>query len=458
LDTIRPIDEAHRQLAVSLREQGVEYALAGYIDVNGRSKSKAVPVAHLPELLAGHERYTPRGLGGLGAMNAAEDECVALPDPSSLVVLPWDRRVAWMSADLLFGGREPFALCPRSVLKRQLEVAAADGFDFLIGVECEVYMVRADAVGPVGYLQPIMPSGSLKPTPAYDIEVSLDSLGVLDQMVSTLNEAGFEVFSFDAEGGDGQYEFDFHHRSALDMADKLTFFRLAAKQIAKQHGLVATFMPKPYTEAWGSGAHYNMSLADFESGANLFRDSDDARGRGWSKTAYGFVAGILRHAAALSAICAPTVNSYKRLTERLPDGTNSWAPVWATYGDNNRSCLLRLPRNRPCVEDRGVDSAANPYLTSAFLLAAGLEGVREQLDPGEPVEDLTYDWSPTATTRSRLPRTLLEAIDAFEADPLVESVFPAQFIREYVAMKRAEWNEFHGQVTEWERTKYFDMF
>jgi glutamine synthetase len=458
LDTIRPIDEAHERLAVSLSEQGVEYAVAGYVDVNGRAKSKVVPIACLSELLAGHERYTPRGLGGLGAMNAAEDECVALPDPASLVVLPWDRRVAWMSADLYFGGREPFALCPRSILKRQLEVAADAGFDFLVGIECEVYMVRADAVGPVGYLQPIMPSGSLKPTPAYDIEVSLDSLGLLDEMVCALNQAGFDVFSFDAEGGDGQYEFDFHHRSALDMADKLTFFRVAAKQIAKQHGLVTTFMPKPYTEAWGSGAHYNMSLSDFESGANLFRDPEDARGRGWSKTAYGFVAGILRHAAALSAICAPTVNSYKRLTERLPDGTNSWAPVWATYGDNNRSCLLRLPRNRPCLEDRGVDSAANPYLTAAFLLAAGLEGVREGLDPGDPVEGLTYDWSRQHATGVRLPRTLLEALDAFETDPLVEAVFPRQFIDEYIGMKRGEWDEFHGHVTEWERAKYFDMF
>jgi glutamine synthetase len=458
VDTIRPIEDAHHRLAESLVEQGVQYAFAGYIDVNGRSKSKAVPISHLPELLAGHERYTPRGLGGLGAMNAAEDECVAVPDPATLVVLPWDRRVAWMSADLWFGGREPFALCPRSILKRQVAAAADAGYDFLVGVECELYMVRDDSVGGAGHLEPLARSGSLKPTPAYDIEVSLDALGLLDDMVAALNETGFDVFSFDAEGGDGQYEFDFQHRSALDMADKVTLFRLAAKQIAKQHGLAATFMPKPYAEAWGSGAHYNMSLAGIEDGANLFRDPDDARGRGWSKTAYGFVAGILRHAAALSAICAPTVNSYKRLTERLADGTNSWAPVWATYGDNNRSCLLRLPRNRPCVENRGVDSAANPYLTAAFLVAAGLEGVREQLDPGDPVEDLTYDWSPRATASVRLPRTLLEAIDAFEADPLVASVFPEQFVSEYVAMKRAEWDEFHGQVTEWERTKYFDMF
>src|SRR5579862_7403232 len=139
VDTIRPIDPAHVRLADTLIGQGVQYAFAGYIDVNGRAKSKAVPIAHLPELLAGHERYTPRGLGGLGAMNAAEDECIAVPDAESLVVLPWDRRVAWMSADLWFGGREPFALCPRSILKRQIDAATQAGYEFLVGVECEVY-------------------------------------------------------------------------------------------------------------------------------------------------------------------------------------------------------------------------------------------------------------------------------------------------------------------------------
>jgi len=461
MDTLRPVDEEHRRLAQTLADQGVEYAFGSYIDVNGRAKSKAVPIAHLPDLLAGHERYTPRGLGGLGEMNAAEDECVAMPDPSTLVVLPWDRRIAWMAADLLFGGREPFALCPRSILKRQVERARAAGYRFLCGVECEIYAGREQpGDGPVGYLTPISPSGALKPTPAYDVEVTLDALGFLDPMVRYLNETGFDVFSFDAEGGEGQYEFDFMHRPALEMADRITLFRLTAKQVAKEHGLFVTFMPKPYAEAWGGGAHYNMSLVDEATGANLFRDSDDERGRGWSKTAYGFIAGVLRHAPALSAVGAPTVNSYKRLTARLADGTNYWAPIWAAYGDNNRSCLLRLPRNRPCIEDRGVDSAANPYLCSALLLAAGLEGVAEQLDPGEPIEDLTYDWTATTGPHGavRLPRNLLEAIDAFEADPLTADVFPAQFVTEFTAMKRAEWDDYHSQVTDWERTKYLTMF
>ena len=253
-----------------------------------------------------------------------------------------------------------------------------------------------------GYLEPLAISGKLRPTPAYDVESTLDSMSFLDPMVKAMTETGFGVFSFDHEGGDGQVEFDFDYAPALVMADRLTLFRLMAKQIAKQSGLLATFMPKPYTSSWGSGAHFNMSLADPETGKNLFQDDGDPRGKGWSKTAYGFVAGILRHAPALAAICNPTVNSYKRLQPRLTDGTISWAPVFPTYGDNNRSCMLRLPRNRPAVENRAVDSAANPYLAAAFLLAAGLEGVAEGLDPGEPVEDITYDWTKATEKLARL--------------------------------------------------------
>jgi glutamine synthetase len=463
VDTVLSTSTEHLELSERLAAEGVEYVFGGWIDVNGRTKSKCVPVQHLAPLIAGHERYTPRGMGDLGTMTPNEDECVAMPDPATLRILPWDRRFAWMAADLSFGGHEPFALCTRSVLKRQVERAAAAGYGMCLGCETEIYAVRETSIGdPTGYLTPGPRTGKLRPTQAYDVEATLDAMAFLDPMVKAMNETGFGVFSFDAEGGDGQYEFDFDYAPALEMADRLTLFRLMAKQIAKDAGLFVTFMPKPYTGAWGSGAHFNMSLVDLD-GNNVFRDPDDARGRGWSKQAYGFVAGILRHAPALAAICTPTVNSYKRLAPRLPDGTVSWAPTWAAYGDNNRSCMLRLPRNRPAVENRGVDSAANPYLTSAFLLAAGLEGVEQGLDPGDPVDDLTYDWGEARPAggdiaATRLPRTLLEAIEAFAADPLTRTVFSDQFVDAYVSMKRGEWDEYHAQVTDWERTKYLEMF
>lgn len=467
MKTIFEVDRRHEELARELAEQGVEYVFASFIDIVGRAKSKCVPIGHLAELLAGHERYTPRGLGNLGQMTPDEDECVAVPDVSTLTVLPWDRRFAHMTADLYYSGREPFAHCTRSVLKRQVRLAREAGYVMQLGVETEIYVVSTDdgamRLGPDGYLVPPAPSGGLRPTAGYDVDSTLDAMSFLDPMVKAMNECGFGVFSFDHEGGDGQVEFDFDYAPAVLMADRITLFRLMAKQVAKQVGLAVTLMPKPYTAAWGSGAHCNMSLVDAESGENLFRDADDARGRGWSKAAYAFVAGILRHAPALAAICTPTVNSYKRLAPRLADGTVSWAPVWAAYGDNNRSCMLRLPKNRPCVENRAVDSAANPYLAAAFLLAAGLEGVTEKLDPGDPVEDLTYDWAKSGPSggdiqATRLPRTLLEAIEAFDVDPLTRAVFPEQFVSAYVAMKAAEWDAYHSQVTDWERATYLTMF
>ena len=458
MDTIRPLDPAHGDLAERLAADGVDYVLGGWIDVMGRSKSKVVPVSHLPNLLAGSERYTPRGMGDLGRMTPNEDECVALPDLSTLRVCPWDRRVAWMAADLLFGGHEPFALCCRSVLKRQVAAAAAAGIAFNLGVETELFVFTPESLErDDGYLEPMTRSGKLRPTQAYDAESVMDALPFLDPMARYMAETGFGLFSFDSEGGDAQYEFDFDYAPVLEMADRITFFRLMVKQVAKQAGLVATFMPKPYTDAWGSGHHFNMSMEDVETGTNLFRDADDARGKGWSKTAYAFVAGILRHAAAIAAVATPTVNSYKRLAPRLSDGTVSWAPIYAAYGDNNRSCLLRLPRNRPAVENRGVDSAANTYLASALMLAAGLEGVRLGLDPGDPVDDLTYDWVNRPDT-VRLPRHLLEAVDAFRADPLVHEVFPAPMVAAYAEMKQGEWDDYHRQVGAWERAKYLLAF
>jgi glutamine synthetase len=361
-----------------------------------------------------------------------------------------------MAADLLFAGTDPFALCPRSILKHQLAEAAAEGFRFNLGVETELFVFRS--VDSDGYLEPIAASGKLRPTQAYDAEAAMDALPFLDPMAKYMAETGFGLFSFDSEGGDAQYEFDFTYADALEMADRLAFFRLMVKQVAKQAGLVATFMPKPYTGAWGSGHHFNMSLEDIDSGRNLFRDPDDAKGRGWSKTAYAFVAGIIKHARAIAAVATPTVNSYKRLTPRLTDGSVSWAPIYAAYGDNNRSCMLRLPRNRPAIENRGVDSAANTYLTAAIMLAAGMEGIALGLDPGDPIEELTYDWRMAPAEAIRLPRTLLEAIDAFGEDPLVHEVFPERFVSAYADMKLGEWDDYHSQVSEWERSKYLLAF
>jgi glutamine synthetase len=446
VDTINSIDSSHEELGKKLAAQGVEYAMAAWIDVVGRPKSKIVPIDHLANMLAGSERYTPRGMGGIGHMDPVEEEVVAVPDIDSMKILPWDRRFVWFTADMMFGGVRPFALCPRSALKKQVAAAADMGYVPQLGIEPEFYAFKPESLEG-DRLIPISRSGEVKPSPAYDVESALDAMPFLNRMTRYMDELGFGLFSFDAEGGEGQYEFDFAHAPIVETADRLTLFRLMARQAAKEEGLLVTFMPKPYANLWGSGAHFNMSLEHIDTGKNAFRASD--KRNDWTEETYFFVGGILKHAAALTALANPTTNSYRRLVPRLADGEISWAPTAISYGFNNRSCMLRLPHNRPAIENRAVDSAANTYHAAAFMLAAGLEGIRDRIHPGDPMESLSYDASVNS-----LPRTLLEAIEAFQKDPLTQEVFEPAFIRDYSEMKAHEWEIDHLDVTDRERAKY----
>ena len=448
MDTVTHIADEHRALARDLAGQGVKYAVASWIDVLGRPKSKMVPIDHLPNLLAGSERYTPRGMGGIGVMDPVEDEVAGIPDIASLKVLPWDRRIAWMVADMSWGGREPYALCGRSILKKQVKAAAELGYVAQLGVEPEFYVFKPESLHTGStQLVPMALSGEIKPTPAYDVETTPDSMPFLDRMSTYMDELGFGLYSFDAEGGEGQYEFDFGHAPVVESADRMTLFRLMVRQAAKECGLLATFMPKPFADLWGSGAHFNMSLADAQTGDNIFRDATDSTQ--WTKETYHFIGGVLAHAPALTALANPTTNSYRRLVPRLADGQISWAPTKISYGYNNRSCMLRLPANRPAIENRAVDSAANTYLTAAYMLAAGLDGIRRGIEPGDARDDLSY-----MADVDSLPRSLRESVDAFVADPLTAEVFHPAFIREYAEMKYGEWETANLEVTDRERSAY----
>jgi glutamine synthetase len=224
MQTVFEVDERHVELARNLEAKGVHYVFASFIDIAGRAKSKCVPVEHLPDLMAGHERYTPRGLGNLGQMTPTEDECVAVPDPETLCIMPWDRRFAHMTADLYFGGTEPFAHCTRSILKRQIDAAAKAGYVLQLGIETELYVVQPFVDARQGrtdeVLAPHKPSGRLRPTAAYDVEATLDVMDFLHPMVQAMKECGFGAFSFDHEGGDGQVEFDFDYAPSLVTADR----------------------------------------------------------------------------------------------------------------------------------------------------------------------------------------------------------------------------------------------
>jgi glutamine synthetase len=317
--------------------------------------------------------------------------------------------------------------------------AAALGYRVNVGMECEVHLLRQDGDGG---LAPFAAASDQRPTPLYDVRSAVDCLPIVQPMVDAMRELGWGFEAFDQECGRGQVEFDFGYTDALGMADRLTLFRYLLGEYARRAGAVACFMPKPFTDGWGSGAHVNLSLADVGSGENLFDDRGDRRGLGFSRLAYSAVAGLLAHAGALTAVSAPTVNSYKRLVRQgaLPDIT--WAPTKVAYGDNDRSCMLRLPRSRRCIENRVPDISCNPYLALAMHSAAVLDGVERGLDPGE------------TGVGGLLPRTLLEAAEALAADPLGVEVLGPELHRDLVAAQVREWEEHHSVVTAWELDRY----
>jgi glutamine synthetase len=437
-----------------LESQGVRYALASYVDLHGICKAKAVPLSHLGQMLRGSELFTGAALDGI-PQDMSDDEVAAMPDPDSATVLPWQRELVWMASDLHLHG-QPFEACSRNILHRVRAQAAAMGYRFNLGIETEFFVLRRDDQGRA---VPLSPRDRLD-KPAYDVRTLLDNLPWLDELVSAMNQLGWGVYSFDHEDGPGQFEIDFNYSEALTMADRLTFFKLMAKEIAHRHGLIASFMPKPFADRTGSGAHFNMSLADLSSGANLFETPTNTPGQ-VSGLAHQFIAGVLRHAPAICAVIAPTVNSYKRLVAQGSMSGFTWAPVFICYGNNNRTNMLRIPSPGGRVECRAADISCNPYLGAAMILAAGLEGIREQLDPGPP--NLVNAYTLSAEERAerglnRLPRTLGEAVEAFAADPLSRTVFGDAMFEAFVDYKRDEWEAYHSAVSEWEQERYLEFF
>lgn len=449
--------EKIKQTQDELRAKGVKYCIGAYVDIHGVPKGKVVPLDHLTHMAHGSELYTGYALDGLGqAPN--DDEIASVPDLNHVIQLPWEPKLAWMPADNTFHGK-PYLLNTRVALKSVLAQAAKMGLGFNLGIECEVFVLRQNEDGTLSVPNP---DDKLN-KPCYDLRGFLDNFTWLDQVASCINELGWDLYSFDHEDANGQYEFDFRYADALTMCDRLIFFRQMAKHYAKEQGLLATMMPKPFADKTGNGAHFNMSLCDLATGRNLFacEPKKDPRGLGLSEMGYHFIGGILRHGQALCAAFSPTVNSYKRLVRQGAMTYFSWAPVFNSYGSNNRTNSVRVPMGGGRCESRNVDGAVNPYLGAALALAAGLEGVREKIDPREPNEDNLYTIS-EAERRARgidfLPRTLMEAVEAFAADPLMEATLGKELRDEFIKYKTMEWEAYHLAISPWEIERYSYLF
>lgn len=448
----------YQRLRDDLAATGVEVLFGAYVDIHGVPKAKAVPIVKLEQWAKGSELYTVGALEGMGPLGPNEDECVSIPDLGAITQLPWEPRYAVAPADLFFHGK-PYTHDSRSLLKRQVERAAEMGYVVNAGIEPEVYVLRETEEG----LRPFVAEDlDNKPTDGYDLEATILAEPFLEPIVRYMNELGWGVYSFDHEGGDGQYEFDFSYTDALAMADRMVIFRLMAKAVARSLGCFASFMPKPWSTAFGSGAHINISIADATTGANLFEGTGElGHVPGYSDLALAFTAGLVSHGDALSAVLCPTVNSYKRLLPRGLMNEISWAPVYRAYGSNNRTLMCRLPMNRRCLEIRTADSACNLYQGLAVSIAAGLEGIEERLDPGPAINVDTYQTPRDellALGATRLPANLGHALDAFATDSLMAETFGKEFHSDYETYKRQEWDEYNTVVDKWEVNKYVKLW
>ncbi len=448
-----------------LEEAGVKYILSCWIDLLGVPKTKPVPVSDFELLCLGKgPQFAVHSISFVPELGPADSDQIALPDLDTLVVCPWDRTCAWMFADLWWEDK-PYNLCPRHALKRTIHNAANAGYTIQAGVEPEFIVMRWENGRPVKAMDnDPLPGQGVRPRRqafGYDVEFSIDSMDFLGELIDILEDLGWNLHDVVAEGAYSQFELDFHYTDALAMADRLVFLRVLLKEVAKKHGKFITFMPKPTTGDWRSGAHMNTSMQSVDNpGVNIFEDGKD----GWADPAHHAVGGLLRHGGALTAIACSTVNSYNGLVPRVggfEGGTVTWAPTHMTYGYNNRSAMLRLPQSRFCIENRAADMCMNPYLGLGMTAAAMVEGVTQKYDPGEPLNQDLYsmtDEQLAASGAQRLPRNLLEAIEILKDDTLAKEVLGETMLNSYLHYKMDEWERYHQTVTDWEVEEYLRLY
>ena len=435
-----------------LDQHRIRFVLAQFVDIHGAAKAKAVPVEHLRMVLEEGAGFAAFAIWGMG-MGPEGADYMAVGDPTTLAPMPWLPGFARIACDGHVRG-EPYALCSRVALKRQLAVLATEGLTLYTGMEPEFMLLARDASG---RLAPADATDTLE-KPCYDYKGLARAATFLERLTDAVRPAGLDVYQIDHEDANGQFEVNFTYADALTTADRMVFFKMAASEVARGLGLVASFMPKPFADRTGTGTHVHLSLGDART-RNLFHDDGDRHGLGLSATAYHFLGGLLAHARALCAVVAPTVNSYKRLVVGRALSGATWAPAYVAYGDNNRTATVRVPYGR--LELRVPDGSCNPYLATAAIVAAGMDGVRRRLDPGPPINENLYEWSPARLAErgiGLLPQSLGEALDALEADPVVRAGLGEALAAEFLRLKRMEWVEYQRHVSEWERERYVEFF
>jgi len=459
-----PSKERMAEVRKQLEDAGVEYVLSSWIDLFGIPKTKPVPMSDFEQLCQGKgPQFAVHSISFVPELSPADSDQVMVPDLDAVYICPWDNSMAIIFADL-FWEDKPYNVCPRQALKRAIRDAEKAGYVGYCGIEPEfIAMCYDDDGNPVKAIDDD-PLNGLRPRRqafGYDVEQSIDSMPFLKDMIDILEDMGWNMHDVVAEGAYSQFELDFHYTDLLQMADRLVFLRILLKEIAKKHDMFITFMPKPTTGDWRSGAHINLSLQAVDNpGVNIFGSDED----GWSAESRYAVGGLMAHAEALTAITCPTVNSYNGLVPKVggfEGGTVTWAPTNITYGFNNRSAQFRLPQSRYCIENRAADMCMNVYLGLAMSMTAVIKGIANKIEPGPATDRDLYEMTDEEFKEAgirRLPRNLMVATEALRADDLAVEVMGPVMHKSYLAYKVDEWERYHQTVTDWEVAEYLRLF
>ncbi len=427
-------------LEAAAKERGIAYFLISYTDLFGTQRAKLVPASAIRAMARDGAGFA--GFASWLDMTPADPDVFALPDPAGLIQLPWKPEVGWLPADLTMEGK-PVAQGPRNLLKSLIAEAARDGLQMKTGVECEFFLITPDGSSPADM-------ADRQPKPCYDQSALMRRYDVITEICDAMLKLGWAPYQNDHEDANGQFEMNWAYDDALVTADRHAFFKFMARSIAEKHGLRATFMPKPFAELTGSGCHAHVSL--WRGDTNVFSDPEGELGL--SREAYRFIGGVMHSARGLAALTNPTVNSYKRLNSATTTSGATWSPNTITYAGNNRTHMIRIPEAGR-FEFRLADGAANPYLLQAGLLAAGLDGLRQERDPGPRLDLNMYTHGHMVEGVKRLPLNLLDALRALEASPVLSEALGA-FVPSYVKLKTQEWESYARHLTQWERDTTLD--
>jgi glutamine synthetase len=431
-------------LAAFAKENGVKYFMISYTDLFGGQRAKLVPAQAIADM-----QVEGAGFAGFATwldLTPAHPDMLAVPDPASVIQLPWKPEVAWVAASCIMDDA-PVMQAPRNVLNKLISDAAAEGMYVKTGVEAEFFLLTPDG-------SQISDEYDTAAKPCYDQQAVMRRYDVIAEICDYMLELGWGPYQNDHEDANGQFEMNWEFDDVLNTADKHSFFKFMTKSVAEKHGFRATFMPKPLEGLTGNGCHAHISVWDKAGKTNVF--ADDSMELGLSSKGRHFLGGIMKHASALAAITNPTVNSYKRINAPRTMSGATWAPNTVTWTGNNRTHMVRVP-GPGRFELRLADGAANPYLLQAVIIAAGLDGVRNQADPGRRYDIDMYAEGHKVRGAPKLPLNLLDALRTFDKDRSLKSMLGDEFSAAYLKLKMQEWDSFMGHFSSWEKENTLDI-